>query len=98
MSGSLTIVGLGPGPAQWLTPAAQAAIDSASDLIGYGPYLDRIPTRDGQTKHASDNRVEVYRATHALRLAAAGKSVAVVSGGDPGVFAMAEAVDRKSVV
>ena len=92
MSGSLTIVGLGPGPAQWLTPAAQAAIDSASDLIGYGPYLDRIPTRDGQTKHASDNRVEVDRATHALRLAAAGKSVAGVSGGDPGVFAMAAAV------
>lgn len=92
MSGSLTIVGLGPGPAQWLTPAAQAAIEAASDLIGYGPYLDRIPARDGQTKHASDNRVEIDRATHALRLAAAGKNVAVVSGGDPGVFAMAAAV------
>ncbi len=92
MSGSLTIVGLGPGPVQWLTPAAQTAIDSASDLIGYGPYLDRIPARDGQTKHASDNRVEIDRATHALQLAAAGKTVAVVSGGDPGVFAMAAAV------
>lgn len=92
MSGSLTIVGLGPGPAQWLTPAAQAAIDAASDLIGYGPYLDRIPARDGQTKHASDNRVEIDRATHALQLAAAGKTIAVVSGGDPGVFAMAAAV------
>jgi precorrin-3B C17-methyltransferase len=91
-TGSLTIVGLGPGPAQWLTPAAQTAIDSASDLIGYGPYLDRIPARDGQTKHASDNRVEIDRATHALQLAAAGKNVAVVSGGDPGVFAMAAAV------
>ena len=91
-TGSLTIVGLGPGPAQWLTPAAQAAIEAASDLIGYGPYLDRIPARDGQTKHASDNRVEIDRATHALRLAAAGKNVAVVSGGDPGVFAMAAAV------
>ncbi|KPF69212.1 precorrin-3B C17-methyltransferase [Bosea sp. AAP35] len=91
-SGSLTVVGLGPGEAHWLTPAAQAAIDAATDLIGYGPYLDRIPERDGQTKHASDNRVEIDRAGHALRLAAEGRNVAVVSGGDPGVFAMAAAV------
>lgn len=92
MSGSLTVVGLGPGEAHWLTPAAQAALDAASDLVGYGPYLDRIPAREGQTKHASDNRVEIDRAGHALRLAAEGRKVAVVSGGDPGVFAMAAAV------
>jgi precorrin-3B C17-methyltransferase len=92
VSGSLAIVGLGPGPAHWLTPAAQAALDAATDLVGYGPYLDRIPVRQGQTKHASDNRVEVQRAAHALELAAAGHKVAVVSGGDPGVFAMAAAV------
>ncbi len=92
MSGSLTIVGLGPGEAQWLTPAAQAALDAASDLVGYGPYLDRLPARAGQVKHASDNRVELDRAGHALRLAASGRQVAVVSGGDPGVFAMAAAV------
>lgn len=92
MSGSLTVVGLGPGEAHWLTPAAQAAIAAASDLVGYGPYLDRIPARDGQTKHGSNNRVEIARAEHALRLAAEGRTVAVVSGGDPGVFAMAAAV------
>ena len=92
MSGALVIVGLGPGEAHWLTPAAQAAIDAATDLVGYGPYLDRIPARDGQTRHGSDNRVEIARAEHALRLAASGKRVAVVSGGDPGVFAMAAAV------
>ncbi len=92
MTGSLTIVGLGPGAAQWLTPAAQVALDAASDLVGYGPYLDRIPAREGQTKHGSDNRVEIARAERALRLAASGKSVVVVSGGDPGVFAMAAAV------
>ncbi len=91
-TGSLTVVGLGPGEAHWLTPAAQAAIEAASDLVGYGPYLDRIPAREGQTKHASDNRVEIDRAGHALRLAAEGRKVAVVSGGDPGVFAMAAAV------
>jgi len=92
VSGSLTVVGLGPGEAHWLTPAAQAALDAATDLVGYGPYLDRVSARQGQTKHASDNRVEVDRAQHALRLAAEGRIVAVVSGGDPGVFAMAAAV------
>lgn len=92
MSGSLVIVGLGPGEAHWLTPAAKAALESASDLVGYGPYLDRIPAREGQTKHGSDNRVEIARAGHALTLAAQGRAVAVVSGGDPGVFAMAAAV------
>jgi precorrin-3B C17-methyltransferase len=90
--GSLTIVGLGPGEAHWLTPAAQHALDSASDLVGYRPYLDRIPEREGCTKHGSDNRVELDRARHALQLAAKGGKVAVVSGGDPGVFAMAAAV------
>lgn len=90
--GSLAIVGLGPGGPNWLTPAAQTALDRATDLIGYGPYLDRVPERPGRIKHGSDNRVELQRAAHALRLAADGRDVAVVSGGDPGVFAMAAAV------
>jgi len=92
VTGSLAIIGLGPGEARYLTPSALAALEAASDLIGYGPYLDRVPARANQTKHASDNRVEVERARHALTLAAEGKAVAVVSGGDPGVFAMAAAV------
>jgi precorrin-3B C17-methyltransferase len=64
----------------------------ATDLIGYAPYLERCPERVGQTRHASDNREELDRARAALRLAVAGAHVAVVSGGDPGVFAMAAAV------
>ncbi len=92
MSGSLAIIGLGPGEARYLTPSALAALEAASDLVGYGPYLDRVPARAGQVKHGSDNRVEVARARHALALAAEGRAVAVVSGGDPGVFAMAAAV------
>jgi precorrin-3B C17-methyltransferase len=65
----------------------------ATDLVGYGPYLDRVPRgSEAQVRHASDNRVEVQRAEAALRLAAEGRNVAVVSGGDPGVFAMAAAV------
>ncbi|WP_315720941.1 MULTISPECIES: precorrin-3B C(17)-methyltransferase [unclassified Bradyrhizobium] len=93
MTGMLTIVGVGPGRPELITPAASAAIANATDLIGYGPYLDRVTTlRAGQTRHASDNRVELDRARHALALASTGKQVAVVSGGDPGVFAMAAAV------
>ncbi|MFJ5367929.1 precorrin-3B C(17)-methyltransferase [Bosea sp. CER48] len=92
MTGSLTIVGLGPGTPDWITPAAQAALDAATDIVGYGPYVDRVPERTSLTRHASDNRVEVERASHALQLAAEGRTVAVVSGGDPGVFAMAAAV------
>ncbi len=93
MSGSLTVVGTGPGKAELMTPATRAVLDRASDLVGYGPYLDRIPaTRADQQRHASDNRAELDRARHALSLAAAGRQVVVVSGGDPGVFAMASAV------
>ncbi|MGB7914215.1 MAG: precorrin-3B C(17)-methyltransferase [Rhodomicrobium sp.] len=93
MSGTLTIVGLGPGSADLITPAASRALAEATDLVGYGPYLDRIPEiRPDQTVHPSDNRVELDRARLALMLAERGRRVAVVSGGDPGVFAMAAAV------
>ena len=92
MKGLLTVVGLGPGDPRYLTPAASEALASATDLVGYGPYVDRVPERPGQRRHASDNRVELDRARFALDLAAKGAHVAVVSGGDPGVFAMAAAV------
>jgi len=92
VTGLLTVVGLGPGDERWLTPAAAHAVAEATDLVGYGPYLDRTPERPGQRRHASDNRVEVDRARLALEIAAAGGRVTVVSGGDPGVFAMAAAV------
>ena len=92
MTGSLVVVGTGPGKPELMTPATSAALARATDLVGYGPYLDRVPARAGQCRHASDNRFEIERARHALSLAASGKRVAVVSGGDPGVFAMAAAV------
>lgn len=90
--GSVTVVGLGPGDPRLLTESARAALDRAQDLIGYHPYVARVPEREGLTRHASDNRVEVDRARHALELAMSGRHVAVVSGGDPGVFAMAAAL------
>ncbi len=92
MSGRLAVVGLGPGDVRWLTPEADAALAAADALFGYGPYLDRAPVRDGQSRHPSDSREEALRARDALETAAAGTNVALVSGGDPGVFAMAAAV------
>jgi precorrin-3B C17-methyltransferase len=92
MSGQLTIVGLGPGPAEWITPAADATVSTADVVLGYAPYLARLTPRRGQLFEASDNREELARATRALELATSGKRVVVVSGGDPGVFAMAAAV------
>ena len=90
--GSVTVIGLGPGDPRLLTQAAAEALARAQDLIGYIPYVARVPERPGLVRHPSDNRVEVDRARHALALAASGRHVAVVSGGDPGVFAMAAAV------
>ena len=92
MNGSLVVVGTGPGKAELMTAATQTALARATDLVGYGPYLDRVPRRRHQRRHASDNRAELDRARLALSLAAEGHHVAVVSGGDPGVFAMAAAV------
>lgn len=89
---SLAVVGLGPAGPEWLTPEASAVLAASEELVGYAQYLDRLPHRAGQGRHASDNRVELDRARHALELAAAGASVAVVSSGDPGIFAMAAAV------
>jgi precorrin-3B C17-methyltransferase len=92
VTGRLSVVGLGAGDARWLTPEAEAALSVADALFGYGPYLDRVPVRHGQSRHPSDNREERARAGAALEKAAAGLRAALVSAGDPGVFAMAAAV------
>jgi precorrin-2 C20-methyltransferase/precorrin-3B C17-methyltransferase len=75
-----------------LTPEAVEALGWADELVGYGPYLARVPGNARQGRHASDNREEAQRARVALELARRGARVAVVSSGDPGVFAMASAV------
>jgi precorrin-3B C17-methyltransferase len=92
MSGRLTVIGLGPGPGRWVTPAAQEALEAATDIFGYETYLARLNVRPGQRVHASGNRAELARARAALTAAQAGRQVVLVSGGDPGVFAMAAAV------
>lgn len=90
--GEVVVVGLGPAGPLWLTPEARGELAAAEDLVGYTTYLDRVPRRPGQRRHASDNKVEAERAEFALDLARRGRRVAVVSSGDPGVFAMATAV------
>jgi len=92
MTGMLTIAGLGPGGAALITPEVAAALADATDVVGYTPYVARVAAREGLVLHASDNRQELLRAAEAMRLAAAGRRVVVVSSGDPGVFAMASAV------
>ncbi len=92
MTGRLTIAGLGPGSEALVTPEVSAALASATDIVGYAPYVARIAPRDGLTLHPSDNRMELQRAREALRMASEGRSVVVVSSGDPGVFAMASAL------
>ena len=117
MNGRLSVIGLGPGDARWLTPEAEIALAGAAALYGYGPYLDRVPLRPGQERYPSGNREEAARAAAALHHAAdggltvdrvaagatdrtsdvagalsGGCHVALVCGGDPGVFAMAAAV------
>ena len=91
-TGTVAVVGLGPGNVDWMTPQCLSELAAATDLIGYGPYLDRVPIRPGQRRHPSDNSDEPLRARLACELAEQGRAVAVVSSGDPGVFAMATAV------
>ncbi len=92
MSGRLYVIGTGPGNPAQTTPEALSAVVDAQEFYGYGPYLDRLTLRGDQIRHVSDNREELDRAKVALQRAAAGVNVCVVSGGDPGVFAMAAAV------
>ncbi len=92
MSGRLSIVGLGPGNTELITPQVTRALEEANDVFGYVPYVARVPDRVGLAKHASDNREELDRARSALAVAASGRKAVLVSGGDPGVFAMAAAV------
>jgi precorrin-3B C17-methyltransferase len=92
VTGSLRVVGIGPGPAHWLTAEASAALSDATHLVGYQSYLERLIVNPTQTVHASGNGDELARARHALELAHVGARVALISGGDPGVFAMAAAV------
>jgi precorrin-3B C17-methyltransferase/precorrin-6y C5,15-methyltransferase (decarboxylating) CbiE subunit/precorrin-6Y C5,15-methyltransferase (decarboxylating) CbiT subunit len=89
--GSLAVVGLGPGDSRHRTPAAVEALRAAEVVIGFGPYVDQAADllRPDQRVVRSSMGDEAARATEAVERARAGERVAVVSSGDPGVFAMA---------
>jgi precorrin-2 C20-methyltransferase/precorrin-3B C17-methyltransferase len=91
-AGRVDVVGLGPAGRDWLTPQAMAILAAADDIVGYAPYVDRVARNPRQQRHGSDNQEEAQRAELALDLSLAGRRVAVVSSGDPGVFAMASVV------
>jgi cobalt-precorrin 5A hydrolase/precorrin-3B C17-methyltransferase len=98
--GSLAIVGIGPGDPAWRTPAASAALDAATDIVGYTLYLDLLgPAIAGKARHASGLGSETERARQALDLASFGRSVALVSSGDAGIYGLAslvfELIDRE---
>ena len=101
MKGSLTIVGLGPGAPELITPAVTDALKDSTDIVGYSKYIERVKDTSGKSFHPSDNREEIDRAELSINLALQGKKVVVVSSGDPGVFAMAsaifEVVDKKHI-
>lgn len=91
--GRLAVIGLGPGAAELMVPAVKAELARANDVLGYETYVRMAgPFRADQVLHCTDNREEMQRARHAFELAVQGRSVVVVSSGDPGVFAMAAAV------
>jgi cobalt-precorrin 5A hydrolase/precorrin-3B C17-methyltransferase len=91
--GRLTIVGIGPGAAEWRTPEAGAALAAAEHLVGYGLYLDLLgPLADGKIRHETGLGDETGRARRALDLAAEGAAVALVSSGDAGIYGLASLV------
>ncbi len=88
--GSLAIIGIGPGDAAARTEAANTALRAASDVVGYGLYLDLLgPALAGKTRHDGRLGAEEDRARQALDLAAAGRAVALVSSGDAGIYGLA---------
>jgi cobalt-precorrin 5A hydrolase/precorrin-3B C17-methyltransferase len=91
--GTLAVIGTGPGDALWRTPEVEAAVLRASDLVGYGLYLDLLgPLAAGKARHGYELGEEEKRVRVALDLAAGGRDVALVCSGDPGIYAMATLV------
>ena len=98
--GRLAVVGIGPGSADWRSPEASEAIARARHVVGYGAYLDLIgDCLAGKMRHDRPLTAEEGRARLALDLAGEGESVALVSSGDAGIYAMAsllfELLDRE---
>jgi len=90
LTGSLRIVGTGPGGLDYMAGRALGALRQADAIVGYKTYLGQIePLIKGKEVIATGMTQEVARARAAVEEAMKGRKVAVISGGDPGVYAMA---------
>ncbi|MBI5075189.1 MAG: precorrin-3B C(17)-methyltransferase [Nitrospirae bacterium] len=88
--GKIFIVGTGPGRIDHITPYAQKAIMDSDAIVGYGTYLELIQALTADKEIVSTGMTqEIDRCRKAIDLATEGKTVAVISGGDPGIYAMA---------
>ena len=99
--GRLAIIGIGPGDPDWRTPEASARLAAASDIVGYGLYLDLLgPAIAGKIRYDSAIGAEADRVRLALDLAGTGRDVALVSSGDAGIYGLAalvfETIDRET--
>lgn len=91
--GRLTVLGAGPGNAAFRLPAANTALADATDIVGYGLYIDLLGSAAARlVNHEFALGEEEARCRHALDLAALGRNVILVSSGDPGIYAMAALV------
>jgi precorrin-3B C17-methyltransferase len=90
MRGAVIVVGTGPGSLDHITPAAVRTIRDADVVVGYRTYLELLPDLlAGKEVVSSSMMQEVERCRSALRMAEEGRKVVMVSGGDPGIYAMA---------
>ena len=86
----VSVVGLGPGDAQFLTAQARHALQEADVLCGYTVYIDLVrPLYPEKETYATGMTREIDRCRWALQTAQTGKTVALVCSGDAGVYGMA---------
>ncbi len=87
--GRLSVVGIGPGQAQWRTPEVSLLVSQAEELVGYGLYIDLLgPLAVGKTRTDFPLGGEEDRCRYALERAGEGRDVALICSGDAGIYAM----------
>jgi precorrin-3B C17-methyltransferase len=91
VTGLLSVVGLGPGEPAHRTRAAEDAVRDAQVVFGYHAYLTACADLTGPHQSVVPSKIgaEQQRAKDAVRAAARGARVALVSSGDAGVYGMA---------
>lgn len=90
-TGTLSVVGTGPGALDLMAPRARRALENAEVVVGYRTYLDLVRDCLNPASEVLSSAMmqEIDRCRTALEMAEAGRRVALVCGGDPGIYAMA---------